>query len=57
MTDPDPISPFETDLAWRIDIINQLIAEDPENTIRDYAELVDELRLIENTKKYRNERK
>lgn len=56
MTDPDPISPFETasDLAWRIDIINSMVAENPECTIRDYAELWDELKLIEIAKKYRN---
>lgn len=56
MTDLDPISSFEKDLAWRTDIINQLIIEDPESTIRDYAERVDELKLIENTKRYRNDR-
>ncbi len=54
MTDPDPILPFETDLAWRIYIINSMVAENPEYTIRDFEELVNELRLIENTKKYRN---
>lgn len=54
MTDPDPIS-LETDLLWKIDIVNGMIAEDRESTIKDYLTLMAELKQIENAKIHLNE--
>lgn len=34
-------------LEWENDIINALIKENPETTIKDYLELIDEINKIE----------
>jgi len=39
------------DLKWQIDIVDDLISENPDATIADYIQLVDELSLIENNER------